>query len=147
MLGGVQDALAPLGGCAVLDSACARCPSAMVDGVFGAICSPALAVHRRRAVCATRVRTTALSCLWLVVALHPQGLGGVPVAEYTPRDPANSVLYAVVREHVETFRVEARRLRDGQGLPRFVDDEFAAFLRCGLPRRRLRPLPVRCLPN
>jgi hypothetical protein len=103
----------------------------MVDGVFGAICSPALAVHRRRAVRATRVRTTALSCLWLVVALHPQWPGGVPVADYRPRDPANSVLYAVVREHVETFRVEARRLRDGQGLPRFVDDEFAAFLRCG----------------
>ena len=50
---------------------------------------------------------------------------------YTPRDPCASVLYTVVREHVETFRVEAARLRDGDGLPRFVDDEFGAFLRCG----------------
>ena len=48
-----------------------------------------------------------------------------------PRDPTASVLYTVVREHVETFRVEAVRLRDGQGLPRFVDAEFDAFLRCG----------------
>jgi len=50
---------------------------------------------------------------------------------YTPRDPTASVLYTVVREHVETFRIGAARLRDGQGLPRFVDAEFAAFLRCG----------------
>ena len=50
---------------------------------------------------------------------------------YTPRDPTASVLYTVVREHVETFRVEAVRLRDGRGLPRFVDAEFDAFLRCG----------------
>jgi hypothetical protein len=50
---------------------------------------------------------------------------------YTPRDPAASVLYTVVREHVETLRVEAARLRDSQGLPRFVDAEFDAFLRCG----------------
>jgi len=65
------------------------------------------------------------------VALRPQGPVGVPAAAYTPRDPTASVLYAVVREHVETFRVEAVRLRDGQGLPRFVDAEFDAFLRCG----------------
>ncbi len=34
-------------------------------------------------------------------------------------------------DHYETFRVEAARLRDGEGLPRFVEEEFAAFLRCG----------------
>jgi hypothetical protein len=50
---------------------------------------------------------------------------------YEPRDPAASALYQVVREHVETFRVQAARLRDGEGLPRFVDDEFRAFLNCG----------------
>ena len=52
-------------------------------------------------------------------------------AEYTPRDPSASVLYTVVRDHFETFRVESARLRDGDGLPRFVEDEFRAFLRCG----------------
>jgi len=55
----------------------------------------------------------------------------MPAVAYTPRDPTASVLYTVVREHIETFRVEAARLRDGQGLPRFVDAEFDAFLRCG----------------
>jgi hypothetical protein len=40
-------------------------------------------------------------------------------------------VYTVVRDHFETFRVESARLRDGDGLPRFVEDEFRAFLRCG----------------
>jgi hypothetical protein len=48
-----------------------------------------------------------------------------------PRDPDASVLYTVVREHFETFRVEATWLRNGDRLPRFVEDEFPAFLRCG----------------
>ncbi len=48
-----------------------------------------------------------------------------------PRDPAASVLFQVVRDHYHTFRAEASQLRDGEGLPRFVDDEFDAFLRCG----------------
>ena len=55
----------------------------------------------------------------------------MPVAEYTPRDPSGSVLYNVVRDHFETFCAEACRQREGDGLPRFVDDEFRAFLRCG----------------
>jgi hypothetical protein len=55
----------------------------------------------------------------------------VPVSEYTPRDPSASVVYVVVREHVESFLEEATRARDGHGLPRFVEDEFRAFLRCG----------------
>ena len=55
----------------------------------------------------------------------------LPSGTYAPRDPAASVLYQVVRDHYHTFRAEASQLRDGEGLPRFVDDEFAAFLRCG----------------
>ncbi len=55
----------------------------------------------------------------------------VQVAEYTPRNPGASVLYAAVRDHFETFRVESGRIRGGDGLPRFVEDEFRAFLRCG----------------
>ena len=77
------------------------------------------------------MRTTTSPCPWATVALYSQGPVGVLAPAYTPRDPMASVLYAVVREHVETFRVGAARLRDGQGLPRFVDAEFAAFLRCG----------------
>ena len=55
----------------------------------------------------------------------------LPSVEYTPRDPAGSVLQQIVRENFETFRAEAAHLRDGEGLPRFVEEEFEAFLRCG----------------
>jgi hypothetical protein len=36
-----------------------------------------------------------------------------------------------VQEHWETFRADAGKLRDGEGLPTFVHDEFQNFLRCG----------------
>jgi hypothetical protein len=32
---------------------------------------------------------------------------------------------------LRTFRAEAARLREGEGLPGFVEEEFRAFLRCG----------------
>ena len=41
------------------------------------------------------------------------------------------MVYTVVRDHFETFRAEAARLREGAGMPRFVEDEFRGFLRCG----------------
>jgi hypothetical protein len=47
-----------------------------------------------------------------------------PSLEYTPRAPGRSVLYQNVREHFETFRADAAHLRDGEGLPRFVEEEF-----------------------
>ena len=33
-------------------------------------------------------------------------------------------LYQIVHDHFETFRAEAARLRDGDGLPRFVEHAF-----------------------
>jgi hypothetical protein len=54
-----------------------------------------------------------------------------PSLDYEPRRPAQSALYQIVRDHFETFRVRAACLRDGDGLPRFVEEEFRAFLRCG----------------
>jgi len=50
---------------------------------------------------------------------------------YEPRRPADSVLYQIVRDHYETFRAQAASLRDGEGLPGFIDEEFRGFLRCG----------------
>jgi hypothetical protein len=47
------------------------------------------------------------------------------------------VLYQVVRDHFETFRAEAASLRDGEGLPGFVEQEFRDFLRCGWLARRV----------
>jgi hypothetical protein len=52
-------------------------------------------------------------------------------ASYEPRRPGDSLLYRIVQEHWETFRADAGRLRDGEGLPAFVQDEFREFLRCG----------------
>jgi hypothetical protein len=59
-----------------------------------------------------------------------------PTGIYEPRDPAQSVLYHIVRHHFETFRAQAASLRDGEGLPRFVEREFREFLTCGFPSRR-----------
>jgi hypothetical protein len=40
-------------------------------------------------------------------------------------------LYRIVRDHDETFRAQAAGLRDGEGLPQFVEQAFRDFLRCG----------------
>ena len=55
----------------------------------------------------------------------------LPSARYEPRRPAEDVLHQIVQTHFETFRTQAASLRDGEGLPRFVEGEFRNFLRCG----------------
>ena len=52
-------------------------------------------------------------------------------SSYEPRCPTAGTLYQIVQEHFETFRVQAAHVRDGEGLPRFVEAEFRDFLRCG----------------
>jgi len=37
----------------------------------------------------------------------------------------------VVRDHFETFRTEAARVYERDALPRFIEEEFRGFLRCG----------------
>jgi hypothetical protein len=54
-----------------------------------------------------------------------------PSTIYEPGDPTTTVLYGIVRDHFETFRTQAASLRDGDGLPKFVEQEFRDFLRCG----------------
>ena len=54
-----------------------------------------------------------------------------PSPAYEPKHVSGSVLYRIVLEHFETFRAQAASLRDGEGLPRFVEQEFRDFLRCG----------------
>jgi hypothetical protein len=54
-----------------------------------------------------------------------------PSSAYEPRDPASGILHQIVRDHFETFRAQAESVRDGEGLPRFVEQEFRDFLRCG----------------
>jgi hypothetical protein len=45
--------------------------------------------------------------------------------------PSQGVVYQVVRDHCESLRAQAAGLRDGEGLPRFVEQEFRELLRCG----------------
>lgn len=53
------------------------------------------------------------------------------VVHYERRRPEQTTLYCLVREHLETFlaQVEAG---GAASLPRFVKDEFDAFLECGM---------------
>lgn len=50
---------------------------------------------------------------------------------YQQRLPGDTVLYRIIREHFETFRAQAAALRNGEGLPQFVEQAFRDFLRCG----------------
>jgi hypothetical protein len=50
---------------------------------------------------------------------------------YQARAPGEIALYRIVRDHFETFRAHAAGVRDGEGLPRFVEQAFRDFLRCG----------------
>jgi Putative transposase len=43
-----------------------------------------------------------------------------PSTAYAPGDPTSTVVNGIIRDHFETFRVQAASLRDGEGLPRFV---------------------------
>jgi hypothetical protein len=54
-----------------------------------------------------------------------------PSSAYEPRHPSSITLHQIVLDHFETFRAHAASLRDGDGLPRFVEQEFRDFLRCG----------------
>jgi Transposase zinc-binding domain len=50
---------------------------------------------------------------------------------YRPRHPTETVLYAVVRDHLETFLAHARETYAAP-LPRYVEDELRSYLRCGV---------------
>lgn len=54
-----------------------------------------------------------------------------PSSTYEPRHAAQRVLHRIVLEHFETFRAQVASIRDGEGLPRFVEQEFREFLGCG----------------
>ncbi len=52
-------------------------------------------------------------------------------APYERRRPEETTLYHVVQDHVETFFAQVEQ-ETGTGLPKFVKDEFDAFLECGI---------------
>ena len=51
---------------------------------------------------------------------------------YKPRQPEKSVLYEIVRRHLETFLEQGyTHTENGNGYPAFVEKTFRAFLACG----------------
>jgi hypothetical protein len=75
-------------------------------------------------------------------AVHPAPAGRR--IHYERRRPAETTLYQLVQEHLETFlaQVEAET---GAGLPDFVKEEFDAFLECGILAHGF--LRLRCAVN
>ena len=57
--------------------------------------------------------------------------GVASASTYHPRRTEQGALHQLVRDHFEAFRAQAAGMRDGQGLPRFVEQEFRDFLTCG----------------
>jgi hypothetical protein len=50
---------------------------------------------------------------------------------YAPRRPTETVLYGLVRQHLESFLAHTREHYDS-GLPRYVEQELRAYLKCGV---------------
>jgi hypothetical protein len=55
----------------------------------------------------------------------------VLAAAYLPRRPTETVLYGLVRENLRSFLAHAREHYEG-GLPRYVESELRAYLKCGV---------------
>ena len=49
---------------------------------------------------------------------------------YVPRQPQETILYALVKEHLDAFLQHARESYAGP-LPKYVVDEFRSYLACG----------------
>lgn len=59
-----------------------------------------------------------------------QAAGFVAPPGYSRHRPETTLLYQLVAEHYPGFR--DRRAAEGRPLPRYVEDEFEAYLKCGL---------------
>lgn len=61
------------------------------------------------------------------------GAAGRPLPGYRRRTPERTVLHELVAQHAQTMLAELRDADpDGGGLPRYVERELAAYLRCGV---------------
>ena len=63
--------------------------------------------------------------------LRPDGCLAPVGGRYRRHDPEETVLYGVVREHLETLRDQARD-PGGDGYPRFIEQAFRRCMECGL---------------
>jgi hypothetical protein len=65
------------------------------------------------------------------VAISEHTLSGPDAGSlYTPHHPEQTFLHRMISEHLETFL--AQSVDRGHPVPRFVEQEFRAFLRCGV---------------
>lgn len=62
------------------------------------------------------------------------GTAAAPLPDaHRPRRPDHSVLYRLVAQHWPAYLADRRaRDPDGAGVPRFIEDAFESFLRCGI---------------
>jgi hypothetical protein len=61
------------------------------------------------------------------------GAAGRPLVSYRRRTPERTALHELVAQHAQTMFAELRDADpDGNGLPRYVERELAAYLRCGI---------------
>ncbi len=61
------------------------------------------------------------------------GAAGQPLGSYQRRAPERTVLHELVARHAQSMLAELRHADpDGGGLPRYVERELAAYLRCGI---------------
>ena len=60
---------------------------------------------------------------------HPHAHTAQRPDGYARRRPEETVLYQTIAEHWPSF---SERLEEHGGLPRFVEREFEAYLRCGI---------------
>jgi hypothetical protein len=60
---------------------------------------------------------------------HPHRQGTQRPDDYARRRPEETVLYQTIAEHWRAF---CERLAEHGGVPRLVEHEFEAYLRCGI---------------
>jgi len=64
---------------------------------------------------------------------HPERTARAGAAVYRRREPTATPLYPLVQHHLETFLAEAAEADPGgEGVPGWVEDDFRAYLRCGI---------------
>ena len=66
-----------------------------------------------------------------MLASAPSSAAPDASGRYARREPEHTVLHRVVREHLETFLQTVREER-GKALPRYVEEEFRPYVRCGI---------------
>ena len=66
-----------------------------------------------------------------MLASAPSSAAPDASGRYARREPENTVLHRIVREHLTTFLATVREER-GMGLPRYVEEELRRYLRCGI---------------